>query len=173
MRRRGLRESAALSRFSLIWLFETPWAVSREAHLPTDSPGKNTEGGYHAPYRWSSQPGVKPGPPAGQAASLPPSHLGSPKRKCRRSPKDGPANSCSLSQLPPYLVRRMGFPGGSAIKRPLPHAGDTRSVPRLGQSPGKGNGNPLQYSCLENPMDRGAWWATVPGVVKSQTRLND
>ena len=43
------------------------------------------------------------------------------------------------------------------------------SIPGLGRSPGGGNGNPLQYSCLENPMDRGAWWATVHGVAKSQT----
>ena len=43
----------------------------------------------------------------------------------------------------------------------------------LGRSPGEGNGNPLQYSCLENPMDGGAWWATVQGVAKSQTRLSD
>ena len=45
--------------------------------------------------------------------------------------------------------------------------GDMSSVPELGRSPGGGNGNPLQYSCLENPMDRGAWWATVHGVAKS------
>ena len=51
--------------------------------------------------------------------------------------------------------------------------GDPGSVPELGRSPGEGNGNPLQYSCLENPMDRGAWWVTVPGVTKSQTRLSD
>ena len=49
------------------------------------------------------------------------------------------------------------------------NAGDTGSIPRLGRSPGEGNGNPLQYSCLENPIDRGAWWATVYGVEKSQT----
>ena len=48
---------------------------------------------------------------------------------------------------------------------------DTGSVPRLGRSPGGGHGNPLQYSCLENPMDRGAWWATVHRVTKSWTRL--
>ena len=51
------------------------------------------------------------------------------------------------------------------------NVGDTGSIPESGRSPGEGNGNPLQYSCLENPMDRGAWWATVHGVVKSQTRL--
>ena len=49
--------------------------------------------------------------------------------------------------------------------------GDVGSIPGLGRSPGEGNGNPLQYSCWENPMDRGASWATVHGVAKSQTRL--
>ena len=53
-----------------------------------------------------------------------------------------------------------------------PPAGDTGSIPELGRSPGEKNGNPLQYSYLENPMDRGAWWATVRGVAKSPTRLD-
>ena len=48
---------------------------------------------------------------------------------------------------------------------------DVGSISELGRSPGGGHGNPLQYSCLENPMDRGAWWATVHGVTKSQTQL--
>ena len=48
-------------------------------------------------------------------------------------------------------------------------AGDLGSIPGLGRSPGEGNGNPLQYSCLENPMDRGAWWATVHGVAELDT----
>ena len=52
-------------------------------------------------------------------------------------------------------------------------AGDLGSIPGSGRSPGEGNGNPLQYSCLENPMDGGAWRATVHGVAKSQTRLSD
>ena len=52
-------------------------------------------------------------------------------------------------------------------------ARDLGSIPGSGSSPGEGNGNPLQYSWLENPMDGGAWWATVHGVMKSQTRLND
>ena len=51
-------------------------------------------------------------------------------------------------------------------------AGDQGLIPGLGRSPGGGHGNPLQYSCLENPMDRGAWWATVHGVMKSHTRLD-
>ena len=55
------------------------------------------------------------------------------------------------------------FPGGSVVKNLPANAGDVNSIPGLGRSPGEGNGNPLQYSCLENPMDRGAWWATVQG----------
>ena len=51
-------------------------------------------------------------------------------------------------------------------------AKDMESIPGWGRSPGGGNGNPLQYSCLENPMDRGAWWATVHGVAKSRTQLS-
>ena len=53
----------------------------------------------------------------------------------------------------------MGFPGGSVVKNPPANAGDVGLIPGLGRSPGEGNGNPLQYSCLENPMDRGAWQA--------------
>ena len=53
------------------------------------------------------------------------------------------------------------------------NAGDLGSIPGSGRSPGEGNGNPLQYSCLENPMDGGAWWATVHGVAESRTRLSD
>ena len=67
----------------------------------------------------------------------------------------------------------MGFPGGSEVKASACTAGDLGSIPGLGRFPGERNGNPLQYSCLENPMDRGAWWATVHGVAKSQTRLSD
>ena len=65
------------------------------------------------------------------------------------------------------------FNGGSDGKASAYNAGDLGSIPGLGRSPGEGNGNPLQYSCLENPMDGGAWWATVHGVAKSWTRLSD
>ena len=64
----------------------------------------------------------------------------------------------------------MGFPGGSVVKNLPGNAGDTRDlglIPGSGRSPGIGNGKPLRYSCLENSMDRGAWWATVHGVAKS------
>ena len=60
------------------------------------------------------------------------------------------------------------------VKNLTANAGDIRDVastPGLGRLPGEGHGNPLQYSCLENPMDRGAWWATVHGVTMNQTRL--
>ena len=67
----------------------------------------------------------------------------------------------------------MDFPGGSDGKASAYNAGDPGSIPGLGRSPGEGNGDPPQYSCLENPMDGGAWWATVHGVAKSRTRLSD
>ena len=67
----------------------------------------------------------------------------------------------------------MGFPGGSDGKLSACNAGDLGSIPGSGRSPGEGNGNPLQYSCLENSMDRGVWWATVHRVAKSQTRLSN
>ena len=66
-----------------------------------------------------------------------------------------------------YIYKDMGFPGGSVVKNPpgdVGAAGDAGSIPGLGRSPGKGNGNPLQYSCQDNPVDRGAWWATVVGL---------
>ena len=59
------------------------------------------------------------------------------------------------------------------VKDPPASAGDVGSIPGSGGSPGEGNGNPLPYSCLENHMDRGAWWATVHGVAKSWTRLSN
>ena len=64
-----------------------------------------------------------------------------------------------------------GFPGGSAVKNLPADARDTGSIPGWGRSPGGGNDNPLQYSCMKSSMERGAWQATVHGVTKSQTRL--
>ena len=71
------------------------------------------------------------------------------------------------------MLTPTGFPGSLDGKASAYNAGDPGSIPGLGRSPGEGNGNPLQYSCLENPMDRGAWWATVHGVTKSRTWLSD
>ena len=67
----------------------------------------------------------------------------------------------------------MGFPGGSDGKEPACNVGDPDLIPGLGRSPGEGNGNPLQYSYLENSMDREAWQSMVHGVAKSWTRLRD
>ena len=69
---------------------------------------------------------------------------------------------------------RGGIPRLAQLVKNLPaNAGDVGSIPGSGRAPGGGNGNPLQYSCLRNPMERGAWQATVQGVAESQTRLSD
>jgi len=68
----------------------------------------------------------------------------------------------------------MGFPGATGVKNPPANAGDVKDgglIPGLGRFPGGGHGNLLQYSCLENPMDRGAWWATVHSISKRWTQL--
>ena len=65
----------------------------------------------------------------------------------------------------------LSFPGGAMVKNLLLNTGDAGSIPGSGRFPGGGNGKPLQYSCLEDPMDKGAWKATVHGVAKSRIRL--
>ena len=70
-------------------------------------------------------------------------------------------------------VGSAGFPGGSDGKESAFNAGDPDLIPGLGRSPAEGNGNPLQYSYLENPMDRGTWWATVHGVPKTWTQVSN
>ena len=72
-----------------------------------------------------------------------------------------------------HLSLNCCFPGGSESKESACSVGDPGSIPGPGRSPGEGNANPLQHSRLENPMDGGAWQATVPGVAKSQTRPSD
>ena len=67
----------------------------------------------------------------------------------------------------------MGLPWWLSDRESTSSAGDAGSMPGLGKSPGEGNGNPLQDSCLGNPMDRGAWWATAHGVTKGWTRLSN
>ena len=81
-------------------------------------------------------------------------------------------NDWNVLILSIYLTY-LGFPGGSEVKASACNVGDLGSIPGSGRSPGEGNGNPLQYSCLENPMDGGAWRATVHGVAKSRTWLSD
>ena len=77
--------------------------------------------------------------------------------------------SCGLDQLHPGI----GFPGGSVLMNLPANAGDAGSIPGSRRSPEGGNNNPLQYSCLGNPINSGAWWATVHRIAKSQTRLSD
>ena len=69
------------------------------------------------------------------------------------------------------MIKMKGFPGGSDGKVSVRSAGDPGSIPGSGRSPGEGNCNPVQYSCLENSMDGRAWWATIHGVAKNQTQL--
>ena len=81
--------------------------------------------------------------------------------------------TCQPKSLFVFYQAYWVFPGGSDGKASAYSAGDPSLFPGSGRSPGEGNGNPLQYSCLENPMDGGAWQATVHGVSKSCTRLSD
>ena len=77
----------------------------------------------------------------------------------------------TLAKVETSRTIQPGFPAGSVEKESTCNAGDMGSIPGLGRYPGEGNGNPLQYSCLENPVDRGAWWAVVHRVTQSRTRL--
>ena len=87
--------------------------------------------------------------------------------------------TCTFSDPNRFLVfyyiipLNVGFPGGSEGKASAHNGGDPCSTPGSRRSPGEGNGNPLQYSCLKNSMDRGAWWATVLRITKSRTWLSN
>ena len=80
-------------------------------------------------------------------------------------------NTCEIPKIICVKINTevLGFPDGLDSRESACNAGDPSSIPGSGRSPGEGNDNALQYSCLENPMDRGAWQATVHGVIKSQT----
>ena len=82
-------------------------------------------------------------------------------------------NTCTFGIPFIHLTFLESLSGGSDNKESVCSAGDLGLIPASGRSPGEGNGNPLQYSYLENSMDRGAWWATVHGVAKIQTQLSD
>ena len=77
-----------------------------------------------------------------------------------------------LLQFMCMVMNEMCFPSNSVVKR-VPTSADVGSIPGSGRSPGGGNGKQLQYSCLGNPTDRGAWWDTVCGIAKTQTRLSN
>ena len=76
---------------------------------------------------------------------------------------------CSSANKVMHICIYKDFPGGSDGKKSACNVGDLGSIPGPGRCPEEGNGNPLQHSCLESSMDRGAWWTTVPGVAKSWT----
>ena len=87
-------------------------------------------------------------------------------------PKKSNAKKCSKYCTVALISHASrGFPGGSDGKVSAWNAGDLGLIPGSGRFPGRGNGNPLQYSCLENPRDGGAWWTAVSGVAQSRTRL--
>ena len=86
-------------------------------------------------------------------------------------PNERDSDSRSAKTVGPHFIFNWGFPGGSEGKEPVSNGEDLRSTPGSGRSPGEGEGHPHQYSCLGNPMDRGAWGATVHGVAKNQTQL--
>ena len=98
-------------------------------------------------------------------------YIGKNKRLQRRK-RTGEEEKHRLFVLFESEFSLLAFSGGSDSKESACHAGDPSSIPGSGRFPGEGNGNPLQYSGLENPIDMGAWWATVRGVSKSQTWLN-
>ena len=89
------------------------------------------------------------------------------------SPPGSSVNGIFQERILEWVAISLDFPGGSDSKASVYNAGDPGSIPGSGRSAGEGNGDPLQYYCLENPMDRGTWYATVHGVAKSRTRLSD
>ena len=151
-----------LSHFSCVRLFATPWTVACQAPLSTGFSRQESWSGLPFPSPGGlPNPGVKPQSPALQADSLPSEPPG--------KPKDTGVGNLSLLQgnfLSQELHwRLLGCHG----KESACNVGDPYSIPGLGRSPGEGNGNPLQDSCLENPMDRGACWTTVHSIAKSWT----
>ena len=138
---------AVLSHFSHVQLFATLWTVAHQSPQSVGFSWQEYWNGLLCPALGDlSDPGIKP-------SSL-------------KSPALGAG---SLPLAPPV----MGFPGGSDGKESVCNAGDPRLIPGSGISPGEGNGNSLQYSCLDNPMDREAWQAPVHRVTKSWTQLSN
>ena len=136
-----------LSSFSHVWLFVTPWTIAHQAPLSMEISRQEYWSGLLCPPPGDlPDPGIKLMSPALQMDSLPAERSG--------------------------RLYFLGFLDGAVVKNPPASAEDARDVgliPGLGRSPGEGNGNPLQYSCLGIPMDRGAWWATVHGVTLLDT----
>ena len=155
-----------MKSLSHVRLFATPWTVTYQAPPSMGFSRQEYSTGLPFPSLGDlPDPGIEPGSPALQADT------------------EGQTlyDSTYMSLFNGYRVPAWhggnhsgnrvcwGYPGGSVVKNPPANAGDTGFISGLGRSPGEGNGNPLQYSCLGNPMDRGAWWAAVHGVAELDT----
>ena len=155
---------------------QTPWTTALQAPLSMGfSRQEYWSGLLCPPPRDLLNPGIEPSSPTLQADSLPSEPAGR---------QDGGLVPAEFKSIDVFLVclvflvlpHGMGFPGVSDGKESACNAGDRGDaglIPRSGRYPGEGTGYPLQYSCLENSLDRGAWWATVHGVAKIQTQLRD
>ena len=153
---------------SHVQLLATPWIISHQAPLSMGFSRQEYKSGLpFPPPGVLLDPWIKPRShlfPALAGDSLPLCHLGSP-----------PNTHISYIHKHTYphihsthTHTHTHFPDGSVVKNPPASGRDVGSIPELGRSPGLGNGNLLQYSCLENPMERGAWWATVHRFAKSR-----
>ena len=155
------------------WIGKIPWKRTWQptpVFLPRESRGQRSLVGY-SPWGRTESTGLK---------RLSSSSSSSRQEEPRRKRLEFPPVTKIANKIQDFLHGRVtvihclplhnkGLPGGSDSKDSSCKEGDLGSIPGSGRSPGEGNGNPLQYSCLENPMDRGAWWATVHGVPKSRT----
>ena len=140
---------------SHVRLFANPWTVANQAPPSMEFSRQEYWSGLPCPSPGDlPNPGIDPGSPALQADTLP----SEPPRK---------------PQFYAYLLNCTGIPMWVSGVESTCHAGDLGSISGWGRSPGGGNDNPLQYSCLGNPMDGGAWWATVQRVAESQTWLSN
>ena len=137
-----------MESLSCVQLFATPWTVAYQAPPSMGFSRQDYWSGLPFPSPGDlPNPGIKPRSPTFQAGTLP----------------SEPENIFFFNRCI----------DGSEVKASAWNVGDLGLIPGSGRSPGEGNGNPLKYSCLENPMDRGAWWATLHGVAKRQTELSD
>ena len=145
----------AQSRYH-VCVFVTPWTVAHQALLSVEFSRQEYWSGL--PFHF---PGDLPHPGIEPMSLVSVSCIG--RRILYPWPPEEP---------PLGYIYSVGFPCGSAVQNPPANAGDTGdadSIPELGRSHRKGTGHPPEYSCLENPTDRGAWWVTVHGVTESQT----
>ena len=143
--------------FSCVQLFATPWAIGCQAPRSMEFSKQEYWSGELSPFPGDlPNPGAEPRSPVLQADSLPSDPPG--------KPRDWHIH---------ITIHKMGFCDDSVVKNPPINAGDMGLIPGSGGSPRVGNGNPRQYSCLRNPMDRGTWQATAHEIAKNWTWLSN